>query len=105
MADLVNDISFIQSSIVGIRNQMKTNEARAYEYLKKVSQAAGYPTPDAYVENALKMIPEGERQKFEELKKKLMQQNKDCGTALDVLGGVAALCIIAGGLCKSRNDR
>ena len=79
---------------------MKQNEDRAYGYLKKVATAAGYSSPDDYVNNVLQLVPEGERTKFQKLRDQLTKENKDCGTALDVLGGVASLCVIAGGLCK-----
>ena len=81
---------------------MKVNEERAYGYLQKVATAAGYSTPDAYVDNTLKSVPESERAKFQKLKEQLTAENKDCGMALDVLGGVASLCVIAGGLSGFR---
>ena len=79
---------------------MKQNEDRAYAYLKKVAIAAGYSSPDEYVDNVLKSVPESERTKFQKLREQLTKESKDCGTALDVLGGVASLCVIAGGLRK-----
>ena len=77
---------------------MKQNESRAYDYLKKVAIAAGYSSPDDYVDNALKSLPESERARFQKLRDQLTKENKDCGTALDVLGGVASLCVVAGAL-------
>ncbi|KAM0167900.1 hypothetical protein ACHAPF_011531 [Botrytis cinerea] len=84
----------IQDEMKRVDAKWKDNDIRAYDYLKKVSKAAGYPTPQDYITAAMDRLPEKEKLEWYRKRDEAVKLSEDMKIAFDVAGGVFALAVL-----------
>ncbi|KAF7959337.1 hypothetical protein EAE96_000957 [Botrytis aclada] len=94
VTDLVNQSVMIQDEMKRVDAKWKDNDIRAYDYLKKVSKAAGYPTPQDYITAAMDRLPEKEKLEWYRKRDEAVKLSEDMKIAFDVAGGVFALAVL-----------
>ncbi|KAF7896600.1 uncharacterized protein EAF01_009003 [Botrytis porri] len=94
VTDLVNQSVMIQDEMKRVDAKWKDNDIRAYDYLKKVSKAADYPTPQEYIAAAMNMLPEKEKLEWYRKRDEAVKLSEDMKIAFDVAGGVFALAVL-----------